>query len=50
MTKQTQELWLDAPEIALILLEVSGLDWYWFWRLHASLLYMIYRKSARMSH
>jgi hypothetical protein len=50
MTKQTKGLWLDAPGLALVLVEVSGLDWCWLWRLHTSLLHVIYRKSVSMSH
>jgi hypothetical protein len=36
--------------IALVLLVVSGLDWYWLRRLHTSLLRVIYLKYATMSH
>jgi hypothetical protein len=50
MTKQTQGLWLDAPGLALVLVEVSGLDWCWLRRLHMFLLHVIYGKSASMSH
>jgi hypothetical protein len=31
-------LWLDAPELALVLLVVSALNWCWLLWLHASLL------------
>jgi hypothetical protein len=41
---------LDAPELALVLLEVSGLDWCWLRRFLESVLHVIYRKDARMSH
>jgi hypothetical protein len=36
--------------LALVLLEVSGLDWCCLRRLHASLPRAIYRKYATMSH
>jgi hypothetical protein len=48
--KQTQELWLDAPGLALVLLIVSALDWCWLWWFHASWLHVIYRKYASMSY
>jgi hypothetical protein len=32
------------------LLEVSGLDWCWLRRFFTSVLRVIYRKDARMSH
>jgi hypothetical protein len=34
----------------LVLLEVSGLDWYWLQRFLETVLRVIYRKDARMSH
>jgi hypothetical protein len=34
----------------LVLLEVSGFDWCWLRRFLESVLRMIYRKDARMSH
>jgi hypothetical protein len=36
--------------LALVLLEVSGLDWCWLQRFLESVLRVIYRKDARMSH
>jgi hypothetical protein len=41
---------LDAPGLALVLLKVSGLDWRWLQRFLEFVLYVIYRKDARMSH
>jgi hypothetical protein len=47
--KITQGFRLDALGLALVLLEVSGLDWCWLRRFLESLLYVIYRKCASMT-
>jgi hypothetical protein len=36
--------------LALVLLEVNGLDWCWLRRFLESMLRVIYRKDACMSH
>jgi hypothetical protein len=41
---------LDAPELALLLLGVSALDFCWLWRFLTSLLCVVYRKYVSMRH
>jgi hypothetical protein len=41
---------LDALRLALVLLAVTDLDWCWLRRFLESVLHVIYRKDARMSH
>jgi hypothetical protein len=43
-------MWLDAPELALVLLVVSALDRCWLRWLRASLLRVIYHKYANKRH
>jgi hypothetical protein len=40
----------NKDTLALVLLEVNGLDWRWLRRFFASVLRVIYRKDARKSH
>jgi hypothetical protein len=42
--------WLDAPRLALVLLEVNALDWCWLQRFLGSLLRVAHQKYARMRH
>jgi hypothetical protein len=48
--KRTQGLQLDAPGLALVFLDVSGLDWCWLQKFLKSVLHVIYHKDARMGH
>jgi hypothetical protein len=41
---------LDAPELALLLLGVSALDFCWLWRFLTSLLRVVYHKYVSMRH
>jgi hypothetical protein len=50
MDNSTQGWWLDAQELALVLLVVTAIDWCWLWRLLVSWLSVVYRKYASMRH
>jgi hypothetical protein len=41
---------LDAPRLALLLLEVSVIDLCWLRRFLGSLLHVVYRKCIGMRH
>jgi hypothetical protein len=48
--KINQGRWLDAPGLTLVLLGVTSLDWCWRRGFLESVLRVIYRKDASMSH